>query len=184
MTAPEPRLVLVDADDRAIGEAGRDECHAGDGKLHRAFSLHVVTAGGGILLQRRAAPKPLWPGFWSNSCCSHPRVGEDIESAVRRRALEELGLHVEPDFLYKFQYQAKFENIGSENELCSVFIARCDDMPQPDPDEVSEWRYLDAAALDAEMAADPAAFTPWFKMQWRRLQGEFSDRIDAVAKRN
>ena len=58
MTADEPRLVLVDADDRAIGEAGRAECHAGDGKLHRAFSLHVITGDGSILLQRRAAPKP------------------------------------------------------------------------------------------------------------------------------
>ncbi len=175
MTQAEATLLLVDADDRVIGEAGREECHAGDGRLHRAFSLYIVDASGAVLLQRRAAQKPLWPGFWSNSCCSHPRTGEVIESAVRRRAFEELGLHVDPTFLYKFQYQAKYEDVGSENELCSVFIARCDDRPRPDPGEVSDWRYLDAAALDADMAASDSVFTPWFKMQWRRLQSDYAD---------
>lgn len=175
MIPGETRLVLVDTEDRVIGEADRDECHAGDGRLHRAFSLHVVDADGAVLLQQRAAPKPLWPGFWSNSCCSHPRTGEDIDIAVRRRAAEELGLQVTPTFLYKFQYQAKYQDVGSENELCSVFIARCNDRPRPDPGEVGDWRYLAAAALDVEISRDESLFTPWFKMQWRRLQSDYAD---------
>ena len=34
---------------------------------------------------------------------------------------------------------------------------------------------LDAAELDAEMAAVEGVFTPWFKMQWRRLQSDYAD---------
>ena len=34
--------------------------------------------------RRRAASKRHWPDYWSNTCCSHPRRGEDIDSAIHR----------------------------------------------------------------------------------------------------
>ena len=34
-------------------------------------------------------------------------------------------------------------------------------------------RYVEPDALDAEIAAGPAAFTPWFKIEWARLRREY-----------
>src|SRR5580692_12221199 len=115
-------LILVDESDRGVGTLSKTECHEGRGVLHRAFSLLIFGAGGELLIQQRSAAKRLWPLYWSNSCCSHPRSGETMEAAIHRRLHEELGLRCALQFLFKFQYQAQFDATGAENELCSVFI--------------------------------------------------------------
>ncbi len=85
-------LVLVDHDDHEVGFMDKASAHEGKGTLHRAFSLFVFNAKGELLLQQRAPGKRLWPGFWSNTCCSHPRRGETMDNAIHRRLSEELGL--------------------------------------------------------------------------------------------
>ena len=82
---PLDTLILVDSDDRETGFLSKEECHRGQGTLHRAFSVFVFNREGEILLQQRSGSKPLWPLYWSNSCCSHPRRGEHVEAAARRR---------------------------------------------------------------------------------------------------
>jgi len=79
------RLIRVNSDDEPIGFLDKSACHDGAGLLHRAFSLFVQNGSGELLLQRRHASKRLWPGYWSNTCCSHPRAGEDMDEAVARR---------------------------------------------------------------------------------------------------
>ena len=177
VSSPNERLVLVDGDDRVVGEADKIECHLGEGRLHRAFSLHVLTSEGNILLQQRAQQKLLWPGYWSNSCCSHPRAGEAIEQAVRRRADEELGLDLEVEYLYKFHYSASYRDVGRENEICSVFIGYCDSKPRPNPTEVADCCYLTANELERSIATDPERYTPWMRMEWRRLNENFRDKL-------
>ena len=68
-------LILVDTQDHELGYCSKAQCHDGDGVLHRAFSLFVFDRRGRVLLQQRSAQKRLWPLYWSNSCCSHPRRG-------------------------------------------------------------------------------------------------------------
>ena len=80
-------LILVDPDDNETGYLSKAECHDGQGILHRAFSLFLFNADGELLLQQRGATKRLWPEFWSNSICSHPRRGESMQVATRRRKL-------------------------------------------------------------------------------------------------
>ncbi len=133
-------LILVDASDREVGHMSKSQCHQGRGTLHRAFSLLIFNDAGELLLQRRAATKRLWPLYWSNSCCSHPRAAESMESATGRRLEEELGLRCPLKFLYKFQYQAQFDTDGGEHELCSVFIGRCNDAIRPNRREIAAWR--------------------------------------------
>src|SRR5690625_5968564 len=84
------------------------DCHDGDGVLHRAFSVFLFDADGRLLIQQRVAEKRLWPLYWANSCCSHPRAGEETEEAVPRRLDEELGVSADVEYVYKFQYQARF----------------------------------------------------------------------------
>lgn len=165
-------LILVDADDRELGYLPKAEAHVGQGVLHRAFSLFVFNPQGELLLQQRAPGKRLWPGYWSNTCCSHPRRGESMEKAIHRRLHEELGLSTELAFLFKFQYQAQYDAAGAEHELCSVYAGHSAVRPRVNVNEISAWRYIAPSALEAEMAADPDAFTPWFKIEWARIRRE------------
>jgi len=165
-------LVLVDSDDREVGFLDKASAHVGRGTLHRAFSLFIFNAKGELLLQQRAPGKRLWPGFWSNTCCSHPRRGETLESAIHRRLDEELGLKTELGFLFKFEYQAQFDADGAEHEVCWVYAGRSVGQPKVNPNEISGLRWIAPDALDAEMAAQPDAFTPWFKIEWDRLRRE------------
>ena len=174
-------LILVNSDDEEVGSLAKSACHDGRGVLHRAFSLFVFNAAGETLLQRRHADKRLWPGYWSNSCCSHPRTGESVDGAVRRRAWDELGLNVRPEFLFKFEYQARFANVGAEHELCWVYTGRNDGEPRVNTTEVAEWRWTAPTALDDEIERSPDRFTPWFLLEWTRLRGEFAGRLPGTA---
>lgn len=175
----EEPLILVDGDDRQIGTLDKSACHDGDGKLHRAFSLFVFNSQGETLLQRRHSDKRLWPRYWSNGCCSHPRNGESIDNAVVRRAQEELGLQVMPRFLFKFQYRARFHDVGSEFELCSVFVSRTSDAPQVNASEIEDWQWILPDDLDKKITTEPSIFTPWLMMEWKRLRSDFSGEFQA-----
>ena len=85
-------LILVNEKDEEIGYKTKSVCHFGEGILHRAFSIFIFNTKEQLLMQKRSSQKNLWPNYWSNSCCSHPRKGEKIESAASRRLAEELGL--------------------------------------------------------------------------------------------
>jgi isopentenyl-diphosphate delta-isomerase len=171
------RLILVDADDQAVGELDKSACHDADGVLHRAFSAFVFNAAGQLLLQRRASGKRLWPDTWSNSCCSHPRAGEVLEDAVTRRVEQELGLRIDAEFIYKFQYHARYRDIGSERELCSVFLGCSTQTPVINTNEIGAWRWIDAAALDTELAQPDSPFTPWLRLEWASLRSTYADRL-------
>ncbi|MEM1089332.1 MAG: isopentenyl-diphosphate Delta-isomerase [Pseudomonadota bacterium] len=173
------QLVLVDRFDQPKGFASKAACHDGDGMLHRAFSLFIFNDRGELLLQQRSGQKRLWPLFWSNSCCSHPRQGEELDDAIHRRLAQELGMESQLEFVYKFQYQARFGPEGSENELCSVFLGRAAGDVHANENEIEAWRYVSPADLNAEMEAHPDRFTPWFKMEWERLNEEFGGRLEA-----
>ena len=73
---PEELLILVDEEDQVLGHDTKENCHQGEGILHRAFSLFLFNDRKQLLLQQRSEQKPLWPMYWSNSVCSHPRKGE------------------------------------------------------------------------------------------------------------
>ena len=173
-------LILVNAQDEPLGTLAKSACHDGQGVLHRAFSLFVFNDAGETLLQRRHASKRLWPGYWANSCCSHPRAGEALPDAVQRRAWDELGIDVQPEFLFKFQYQASFADLGTEFELCSVYLGQASGEPRVNTTEVADWRWTAPGELDRRLAACPDTFTPWLRLEWRRLREEFDDRLPAA----
>jgi isopentenyl-diphosphate Delta-isomerase len=178
--ASEDTLVCVDHEDRVVGYRGKFECHTGDGILHRAFSVFLFDGRGETLLQQRAPGKRLWPGFWSNSCCSHPRRGERLEDAVSRRLGEELGIQAVVRELFVFEYHARYLDRGAEHERCWVFAGRIDRAPAPNDSEVAQWRFVAPDALDAEIAADPERFTPWLRLEWARIRAEHRDAVAAL----
>ncbi len=170
-------LILVDENDTEIGFLSKTECHDGTGMLHRAFSLFLFDESGKLLLQQRSESKRLWPGYWSNTCCSHPRKGESTSVATRRRLRDELDIETPLEFVYKFSYQAEFGSTGSENELCHVFLGKASDEVTPNDHEISAIRFVTIDTLLREFESTPELFTPWFKLEWLALTKEHRDAL-------
>lgn len=168
-------LILVDEADNEIGFLSKGECHDGDGVLHRAFSIFIFNSAGELLLQQRSADKRLWPLYWSNTCCSHPRRGESVEIATERRLAEELAMTSDLRFLFKFRYQATFGELGSEHELCWVYAGSSDDTPKPNANEIAAIRWVSPEDLDHEFATRPETLTPWFAKEWPRVKAMLID---------
>ncbi|HKG98195.1 MAG TPA: NUDIX domain-containing protein, partial [Pyrinomonadaceae bacterium] len=90
----EEQLILVNEHDEAVGVEEKITAHL-NGALHRAFSVFIFNSVGQLLLQKRASTKYHSKGLWSNTCCGHPRPGESVEEASRRRLREEMGFDCE-----------------------------------------------------------------------------------------
>jgi len=171
-------LILVDREDNELGFASKAECHSGSGLLHRAFSVFIFNPSGQVLLQQRSRQKELWGLYWSNSCCSHPRQGEQIESAANRRVMEELSIDCELHYLYKFFYQESFETKGSEHELCSVFVGRYDGEVSININEIADWKFIDTEELSRSIDQHPEKYTPWLQSEWLELKKNHLDLIN------
>jgi isopentenyl-diphosphate delta-isomerase len=174
---PADELILVDASNRVVGHEDKERCHDGAGIRHRALSVFLFNSRGDVLLQRRAAKKRLWPGFWSNSCCSHPRRGESVTTAARRRLEQELGVRTSAKLLFRFEYQAPFGSIGSEHELCAVLVAHSDAPVRANPDEVASWCFVSPTEIDRRLRRSPHTHTPWMHLEWQRLRGPTWTRV-------
>lgn len=164
------KLLVVNKQDKVIGKYSREVCHLGKGKLHRAFSVFVVNKKGEILLQKRSKFKKLWPGFWSNACCSHFTEISNKKKQAEKRLREEMGFTCPLKFLFKLRYQARFKNIGSENEITYVFLGRYNGKVKPDPKEVAEYRWLDPTGLEREIREKPEIFAPWFREAMKKIK--------------
>jgi len=158
------KLVLVNEKDEMVGLEEKEKCHRGKGILHRAFSIYIFNNKGQLLIQQRSKFKKLWPNYWSNSCCSHPREREDYIKAGKRRLKEELGFNSTLKFITKFQYQAKYKDIGSENELCTILVGYYNGKVKPNPKEVADWQWIDVNKLRKDFKKNPENYTLWFKI--------------------
>jgi isopentenyl-diphosphate delta-isomerase len=156
-------VILVDENDNAIGTMEKMEAHR-KGLLHRAFSILIFNSKGQLLLQKRSWKKYHSGGLWTNTCCSHPKPDEDIENALRRKLIQEMGIDVKPQFSHKFIYRIDLENNLTEHEYDHVYIGRYDGEPAINHDEVDEWRFEDIRQLRTDVEERPQDFTYWFKL--------------------
>lgn len=159
----EDEVILVDEADRATGTMEKLAAHRA-GRLHRAFSVFLFAEDGRWLLQRRAAGKYHSGGLWSNACCSHPRPGEEVAEAAARRLGEELGVACPIAEAFALRYDLDVGGGLREAEYNHVFLGRlAADAPlDPDPAEASACAWRGPAGIEAGLAADPGAYSPWF----------------------
>ena len=155
-------VILVDADDREIGTADKLDAHR-RGLKHRAISALVKNRAGELLLQQRSPAKYHSGGLWANACCSHPRPGEGVADAARRRLREEMGLDCRLDPLFVFSYRESVSNGLVENEIVHVFGGQHDGPAQPDPAEASSWKWVAFDDLVADITTRPEAYAVWFR---------------------
>ena len=157
----EEQVILVNEKDEPIGLMGKMEAHE-KGLLHRAFSVFVFNSKQEVLLQQRAACKYHSPNLWTNTCCSHPRVGETNQQAGERRLQEEMGLQVPLQEVFSFIYKAPFDNGLTEHEYDHVLIGYSDAQPQINPEEVASWKWLSLEAIKEDILQAPERYTAWF----------------------
>lgn len=167
----EERVILVDEADVERGTAEKLAAHAA-GALHRAFSVIVFNRAGEMLLQCRAAGKYHSAGLWSNACCGHPRPGEDVRQAARRRLAEEMGIDCELEPLFHLRYHAELDGGLAENEYDHVFAGCFDEPLRPDPAEVQAWRWARMDHIRRDLAEEPERYTAWFPLLVDELAAE------------
>lgn len=155
---------LVDAEGKVLGKASRGECHNGSKLLHPVVHLHVYNSRGDLYLQKRPDWKDIQPGKWDTSVGGHVDYGEDVVSALKREAYEELGItDFEPVFLMRYVFES-----SRERELVNVFRTTYDGDIRPS-DELDGGRFWSAEEIEAAMGKE--VLTPNFEQEYQKIKG-------------
>ena len=159
----EEHVILVNEKDEQIGTMPKLEAHE-KALLHRAFSVFVFNDNKELMLQQRAAHKYHSPNLWTNTCCSHQRVGESNIQAGKRRLQEEMGFVTELKDTRAFIYKAPFDNGLTEHEFYHILVGHFNHEPNINPDEVSDWKWMTLDMVKKDMVHNPSHYTEWFKI--------------------
>ena len=156
----EEKIILVDIFDETVGHEYKLKTHQ-QGLLHRAFSVFLWKEDK-MFIQKRAQEKYHSGGLWANACCSHPREGETLEEAVKRRMKEELGIETEVTEQFSFVYREVFENGLTEYEFDHVFLGKYEGEIELNPEEASEGTWIDLKELAQSLQKEPEKYSVWF----------------------
>jgi isopentenyldiphosphate isomerase/intracellular septation protein A len=130
-------LPVVDESGKILGRATRKQCHKYK-LLHPVVHLHVFNKKKDIYLQKRPMHKAIQPGKWDTAVGGHIDFGEDIDTALKREAKEEIGLVGFKAVLMKnYVWESEVER-----ELVYSFATFTDQMPTPDPKELDGGKFL------------------------------------------
>ncbi len=164
----EENVILVDTNDTPLGTMPKMEAHE-KAVLHRAFSVFILNSKNQLMLQQRALHKYHSPGLWTNTCCSHQRLGETNIEAGKRRLFEEMGITSELTELFSFIYKAPFDNGLTEHELDHVLVGYSNEDPTINLEEVSNWKWMDIDAVHVDCEQHPHNYTVWFRIIFDRF---------------
>ena len=164
----EEEVILVDVNDTPVGTMPKMEAHE-KAILHRAFSVFILNKEGQLMLQQRALHKYHSPGLWTNTCCSHQRMGETNLEAGARRLQEEMGFETPLEELFSFIYKAPFDNGLTEHELDHVLLGHHNAVPEINTEEVASWKWMDLDKVAKEIITMPDQYTVWFKIIFDRF---------------
>lgn len=169
-------VLLVDEKDQIIGKMEKIEAHE-KGLLHRAFSVFVYNNKNELLLQKRAASKYHTPGLWTNTCCSHQRENESNIDAGKRRLQEEMGFTTDLENQFSFIYKAPFSNGLTEHEYDHILIGYFNSKPQPNPEEVADWKWMSLDKIEEDLTQQPDQYTAWFKILFKKYLAELKNHV-------
>ena len=168
----EKKVVLVDKNDNQIGLMPKMEAHQ-KGILHRAFSIFIINSQNQILLQKRSANKYHSAGLWTNTCCSHPREGENIIDAGSRRLHEEMGIKTDLKVAFNFTYKAELENGLIEHEYDHVLIGKFNGTPKLNKDEAEDWKWISIEEIRKDIIENQTDYTVWFVIAFEYFYKNF-----------
>jgi len=166
-------IVLLNEQNQPIGRAPKLPSHNMHTPYHLAFSCYLFNEKGEFLLTRRARVKKVWPGFWTNSVCGHPREQESLPDAVTRRARYELGITELTGLkkvIAKYSYiTPPFKGV-IENEFCPIYVGITHQEPALNSLEVEEYQWVPWRSLEQELKQHETQFSYWLKDQYPLLK--------------
>jgi len=161
-------VILVDEQDNQIGIGEKLETHQ-LAKLHRAFSIFIYNSKGNMMLQLRAKTKYHGGGLWTNACCGHPRPGEDLMAAMKRRLREEMGFECQLTKMLDYIYKVPLDKGMHEHEFLHVYKGTYDGIPKLNPEEADGWKWMPIEDIKADIKKYPENYTPWFKLSMEKV---------------
>jgi len=163
----EEKIILVNAKDKEIRAKEKLQAHI-DGDFHRAFSIFVFNSKGELLIQKRANSKYHSGGLWSNTACSHPKLGESLIDCTHKKLQEEMGFDCPLKKAFKFHYRVFLNNNLSENEIDHVFIGKYDGKVKPNKNEVSDYKWISISKLKEDLIFNDDKYTVWLKIALKK----------------
>lgn len=154
-------LPVVEPDGKVIGKALRSVCHGGQRILHPVVHLHVMTPNKLLYLQKRPETKLIQPGKWDTAVGGHIAFGEDLETALKREAFEEIGLeNFSARALGNYIYESEIEK-----ELVYSFLSYDYKSIRLHSDEVTEGRFWSKKQIEDHLGK--GVFTPNFEFEYQ-----------------
>ncbi|MDP4209386.1 MAG: septation protein IspZ [Bacteroidota bacterium] len=155
-------LPLVNENGEIIGKAPRSICHSDKNLLHPVVHLHVFNSKGEIYLQKRPMHK-IQPGKWDTAVGGHVAFGEDIETGLKREALEELGIaDFNPQLVANYIWESDIER-----ELVFCFIANYNGAITINNEELSDGKFWSYPEINSFLGKE--IFTPNFEEEYRKI---------------
>ena len=193
----EENCIIVDNEDNILGKDTKVNCHLGEGKLHRAFSVLLFNTENKLLIQKRASEKITFPSIWANSCCSHPLYSNDEEKgiigakkAAKRKLSQELGIDTtlielsDIEYITKMHYRSRADKKWIEHEIDYIFVIKSDVNVNPNPNEIEKTKYVDQNELQSLFdAADNKNLNigPWFRLIKENFLSDIWDTLDDLS---
>ena len=156
-------LPVVDDDGKVIGKAPRSACHRGEKILHPVVHLHVLNTRKHLFLQKRPEDKEVQPGKWDTSVGGHIAFGEDLQTAMKREAYEEIGLKT---FSVRMLASYKWDT-DVELELVYSFVSYDYKQINLHSDEVKEGRFWSPKQIEQNLGK--GVFTPNFEYEYQHF---------------
>uniref|UniRef100_UPI003562ADB2 isopentenyl-diphosphate Delta-isomerase n=1 Tax=Muriicola sp. TaxID=2020856 RepID=UPI003562ADB2 len=174
----EEKVILVNENDEEVGTMPKMEAHE-KAVLHRAFSVFIMNSKGETMLQQRAAHKYHSPLLWTNTCCSHQRLGETNIQAGKRRLREEMGFQTELRELFSFIYKAPFDNGLTEHELDHVMLGQYEGEPEINTEEVASWKWMTPEDIKRDIERAPETYTAWFRIIFEKFYDHLIENMNS-----
>ena len=189
----EENCILVDEEDNIIGKDSKVNCHLGEGKLHRAFSVLLFNSSGKLLIQKRAREKITFPSIWANSCCSHPLHTETeingvdgAKRAAKRKMEQELGINPKEidldklNYITKMRYKARADKKWIEYEIDYIFAIKCDVEINPNQIEIEDTKYVNSDELNSIFQDGKSKIGPWFRIIKENFLNDIWKSLDCL----
>uniref|UniRef100_F6VIN8 isopentenyl-diphosphate Delta-isomerase n=1 Tax=Monodelphis domestica TaxID=13616 RepID=F6VIN8_MONDO len=194
--------IIIDDNDNVIGEEDKKTCHLNKniekGLLHRAFSVVLFNSKNQLLVQERSDTKITFPGYFTDSCSSHPlsncqELDENnaigVRRAAQRRIHAELGIPLEQVslddiiFMTRYHYKAQSDETWGEHEIAYLLLITKDVTLNPDSRELKNYYYMSKEELRellAKGARGEAKITPWLKLMAENFLFKWWDSLPNV----
>lgn len=155
----------VDEAGNITGSVRRDKAHNGSYILHPVVHLHVFNNKGELYLQKRPDWKDIQPGKWDTACGGHIALGENVDTALRREAKEELGLMgLNAERLGDYVFES-----DRERELVYVHRVTYIGEIEPNKDELDGGRFWTHNEIIQNIGK--GIFTPNFESEYMKFFG-------------